>query len=493
MRKTKKCRIMNPNQTTQPAKDSQIGLQAESSISHTNQHNPVVLAATGVAPISGRSLVDTGGTAPAVDKRESVQTSEVSNPRAPDRTTSAPGSAVTPTPASQQPHLTPAVSTASGVPVPTSAPSEVPPTPVSQQARPAGATASAGGNPNPKPAPSVVTPTPVSQQPQPAAAIAPAGGNPNPAPATSAVTPTPVSQQARPAGATAPVSGNPFPAPAPSEVTPIQVSQQARPAGATALAGGNPVPVSAPKPPTASPVTQQSIPSVGSITGSGGVVIAPTTTNATHSNWTLALKAKIHAIHLPLSLALASGFRSIGVTEDVIHESGESEAQRLTDELMEGIEKYGFQRALITKVPAEKIMVQFIIIASTVKSGSSVLQSSVFKGQGGQVSSGLNTKIFDTLLETSLAVANFYVKIGIAEEVAREAAHAEAARLTAKLKVEVEKYAVFRAQNAEVSVDRILRQFAKIAGVAWEPSPKQTNTKTKGKAKGGKGEAKGKK
>jgi hypothetical protein len=192
-------------------------------------------------------------------------------------------------------------------------------------------------------------------------------------------------------------------------------------------------------------------------------------------------------------LALASGFRNIGVTEDVIHESGESEAQRLTDELMEGIEKYGFQRALITKVSAEKIMVQFNIIASTVKPGSSVLQSSVFNGQGGQVSSGLNTKIFDTLLETSLAVANSFVRIGIAEEVAREAAHAEAARLTEKLKVEVEKYGVFRAQNAEVSVDRILRQFAKIAGVAWEPSPKQTNTETKRKAKGGKGKAKAKK
>lgn len=105
MRKTKKCRIshMNPNQTTQPAKDSQIGLQDESSISHTNQHNPVVLAATGVAPLSGRSLVDTGGTAPAVDKRDSVQTSEVSIPPAPDRTTSAPGSSVTVTPVSQQP------------------------------------------------------------------------------------------------------------------------------------------------------------------------------------------------------------------------------------------------------------------------------------------------------------------------------------------------------------------------------------------------------
>jgi hypothetical protein len=337
---------MNPNQTTQPAKDSQIGLQAESSISNTNQYNPVVLSATGVPPLSGR---------------ESVQASEVSARPTPDGNTSAPGSSVTVSPVSQQPNSTPATSAVDSVLASGSAPAQV-------------------------------TPSPASQQPR----LTPANS------------------------ATSGVSSS---ASAPSQVTPARASLQQNPGSAVS------------------------------------------------SNWCLAMKNKFYAIHHSSSLGAASGFRKIGVTEDVVGEASKGEAKRLTDELMKDIENYGLKRARNTKVTTEKIMVQLTIIASSVNP----------TGQRGPGASGvgLDTKMYNILLENVMAAATKFVKLGITEKNARIAAEAEAVRLTKKLTDEVERYGVARSQKAKVSVDRILRQFAIIAGVRKEASAKQTEPKAK--------------
>lgn len=170
-------------------------------------------------------------------------------------------------------------------------------------------------------------------------------------------------------------------------------------------------------------------------------------------------------------MGVASGFRKIGVTEDVIREASAGEAERLTDELMKDIENYGLKRAKSTKVSTEKIMVQLNIIAALVNS----------TGQGGQGSLGvgLNAKMYNVLVENAQAAATKFVKLGITEKNARKAAEAEAVRLTKKLTDQVEHYGLARAKNAKVSEDRILSQFGKISRMRQEASAKLTEPKAK--------------
>ena len=59
-----------------------------------------------------------------------------------------------------------------------------------------------------------------------------------------------------------------------------------------------------------------------------------------------------------------------------------------------------------------------------------------------------------------------FCKLGIPDEVLKQAAAAEAAGLTENLLRDAEQYAIRRAINVRVSAERLMKRFAAMAGVA---------------------------